>query len=108
MNRTTVSTPLVLAALAAVQQVGNSDRSALIPIVAAVVLQLLMVVITLRVNVPLNDAIKAAGDPRDIDVAAVREQFNEAKWVRWNSVRAATATVAFGCLVWALVLYAGS
>jgi len=100
--------PLGLAVLAAVQQVGNSDRSALVPIVAAIVLQLLMVVITLRVNVPLNDAIKAAGDPSDIDVAAVREQFHEAKWVRWNSVRAAAATVAFGCLVWALVLFAGS
>jgi len=60
------------------------------------------------VSTYLNNAIKAAGDPSDIDVAAVRELFHEARWVRWNSVRAGAATVAFARLVWALVLYAGS
>ncbi len=61
------------------------------------------------VNVPLNDGIKAAGDPREIDdLAAVRERFNEATWVRWNNVRAVAATVAFASLTWALVLYGGS
>ena len=38
-------------------------------------------VITVTVNVPLNDAIKAAGDPATIDVAAVREAFSESRWV---------------------------
>jgi uncharacterized membrane protein len=38
--------------------------------------------ITMAVHVPLNDAIKAAGDPdRITDLAAVREQFDEARWV---------------------------
>jgi uncharacterized membrane protein len=56
--------------------------------------------------VPLNDAIKAAGDPDRIpDLAAVRERFNEARWVRWNLARAVATTAAFGCLAWALVLY---
>ena len=69
-------------------------------------LQVAMAIITLRVNVPLNDGIKAAGDPRQIeDFAAVRERFNESKWVTWNIVRATAATVAFGCLAWALVLH---
>jgi uncharacterized membrane protein len=36
---------------------------------------------------------------------AVRERFDEAKWVRWNLVRAVATTVAFGCLTWALVLH---
>ena len=68
-----------------------------------------MVGLTLRVNVPLNDGIKAAGDPRQIDdLTAVRKRFNEARWVRSNNVRAAAATVAFGCLAWALVLFGRS
>ena len=39
------------------------------------------------------------------DLAAVRERFGEAKWIRWNIVRAVMSTAAFGCLTWALVLY---
>jgi uncharacterized membrane protein len=65
-----------------------------------------VVVATLRVNVPLNDGLKAAGDlDRIADLAAVRERFNEAKWVRWNLARAVATTAALGCLAWALVLY---
>jgi uncharacterized membrane protein len=101
--------PLVFAALAAALHLGGGDRSPLALIATAIVLQLVMAGITVRVNVPLNDAIKAAGDPGDIDdVAAVRERFHEGRWVRWNSVRAGAATVAFGCLAWALVLQGGS
>jgi uncharacterized membrane protein len=56
--------------------------------------------------VPLNDQLKAAGDPdRIADLASVRERFNEARWAGWNLVRAIASTVAFGCLSWALVLY---
>lgn len=100
--------PLGLAVLAAVLHLGEDDRTTLAWIAIAIVLQLAMVGITLRVNVPLNDGIKAAGDPREIDVAAVRERFNETRWVRSNNVRAAAATVAFACLAWALVLFGGS
>ena len=74
----------------------------LVAAVAAAVL----IAFTLAVNVPLNDQLKAAGDPdRIADLAAVRERFNEARWVGWNLVRAIASTVAFGCLSWALVLY---
>jgi uncharacterized membrane protein len=73
--------------------------------VVALVLYLAVVVITVVVNVPLNDGIKAAGEPDSIvDLAQVREQFNEARWVRWNLVRVVATTAAFGCLAWALVL----
>jgi uncharacterized membrane protein len=75
-------------------------------VVAALVLYLLVVVLTIAVNVPLNDQLKAAGDPDQIaDLRAVRDRFNEARWVRWNMVRVLASTVAFGCLAWALVLY---
>ena len=101
--------PLGFAALAAAVHLGEDDRSALAWIASAVVLQLAMAGITLRVNAPLNDGIKAAGDPSQIDdLAAVRERFNEARWIRWNIVRAVAATVTCGCLAWALVLYGRS
>lgn len=96
----------VLTGLAALLQLHRDGRSVLPWIVAALVLYLVVLVITFAVNVPLNDAIKAAGDPDSIaDLAAVRERFGEARWVRWNLVRVATSTVALGCLCWALVLH---
>jgi uncharacterized membrane protein len=72
-------------------------------ILAALLLYLATVVITMRVNVPLNDAIKAAGDPDQIDLPTVRARFDESRWARWNVVRAVTSTVALACLAWALV-----
>ena len=72
----------------------------------ALVLYLAVFVITIAVNVPMNDAIKAAGDPdRIVDLAAVREHFDETRWARWNLVRTVASTVALGCLTWALVLF---
>ena len=101
--------PLGFAAVAGALHLGADDRAELALIAGAIVLQLVMAGITLRFNVPLNDGIKAAGDPSEIDnLVGVRERFNEARWVRWNTVRAIAATVAFGCLAWALVLYGGS
>ena len=98
--------PLVSTALAAALHFGADERSVLPWIGGALVLQLAMAVITIGINVPLNDEIKAAGDPgRIADLAAVRERFNEARWVGWNIFRAVASTVALGCLAWALVLH---
>jgi uncharacterized membrane protein len=70
------------------------------------VLYLAVFVITVGVHVPLNDEIKAAGDPdRIADLAVVRERFDEDRWVSWNIVRAVASTTALGCLAWALVEY---
>jgi uncharacterized membrane protein len=99
---------LVLTAIAAVLSIGEERDDALPWAVAAFVLYLPVVVITMRVNVPLNDAIKAAGDPDRIDVAAVRRDFDEPTWRRWNVFRAFASTAAFGCLAWALVEYGGT
>ena len=74
-------------------------------LVGALVLHLVVVIITMSVNVPLNDTLKAAGDPANIDVAAVREAFSEARWVAWNWVRVALDFGAFGALSIALVLH---
>ena len=89
--------------------VTNLGRPALPWILAALALYLIAFVITIAVNVPLNDAIKAAGNPdRITDFAAVRERFHEARWVTWNLVRVVTSAGAFACLAWALVVFGRS
>jgi len=90
--------------LTLVAGIANRGTPALPWIATAFVLYLVAVVITVAVNVPLNDAIKAAGDPAHVDVAQVRARFHEARWAAWNLVRVATSVPAFGLLAWALVL----
>ena len=78
-------------------------------IVAAIAIHVVMALITMSVNVPLNNGIKGAGAVDRIhDVGAVRRDFNERRWVRANAVRTLAATVAFGLLAWSLVLYGAS
>ncbi|GIG56734.1 membrane protein [Longispora fulva] len=99
---------LLLTALAAVLHLRAAGRTVLPWLVAAFVLYLVMFVITSAVNVPLNNALDAAGKPGAIaDLAAVRARF-EATWVGWNVVRAVVSSAAFGCLTWALVLFGRS
>jgi uncharacterized membrane protein len=84
-------------------------RAALPWAAVALGLYLIAFVVTVAVNVPLNDAIKAAGNPDHVgDLAGVRERFHETRWAAWNVVRVVTSTGAFGCLAWALVLYGRS
>jgi uncharacterized membrane protein len=92
--------------LAAVVHLGKAERAVLPWIVAALLLYLIVLIVTIAVNVPLNDGLKAAGEADRIpDLAAVRQRFNEATWIRWNLFRALLSAVAFGCLTWALVLH---
>lgn len=96
---------LLLTAVALLLHLRGEGRPVLPWIAAALVLYVAAFVITMGVNVPLNNQLAAAGDPdRIADLAAVREHF-EATWVRWHLVRTVAATAAFGCLTWALVLY---
>lgn len=91
--------------VAAVLQFGEDDRGVLVWTIVAFVCYFAVIAITRSVHLPLNAEIQAAGDPdRIADLAAVRERF-ESRWVRWNIVRSVACTAAFGCLVWALVLF---
>jgi uncharacterized membrane protein len=100
----TFLSPLALSALATLLHLTDEGRPLLPWIVVAFVLYLLVFVITIRVNVPRNNEIKAAGDvDRLTDPHTVRERFDEARWVRWNHARAFASIVAFGLLAWALV-----
>lgn len=82
----------------------NLKEKALPWLAVAFVLYLISMIVTVAVNVPLNDALKAAGDPNTIDVAAARAAFDESKWVAFNLIRTILATVSFGLLGWALYL----
>ncbi|MGH3812724.1 MAG: DUF1772 domain-containing protein [Pseudonocardiaceae bacterium] len=95
----------VLTIVAAGLHLPAAVRAALPWIVAALVLNGVGFVLTIGMNVPLNDALAAAGSPdRIADLAQVRASF-EAAWVRWNIARAVAFTAAFGCLTWASVIY---
>jgi uncharacterized membrane protein len=97
---------LVLTGLAGALHLSADNRSVLAWIVAAFALYLIAVIVTLAVNVPLNDGIKAAGDPDRIgDLTAVRRRFGEDRWAAWNLIRTLASTAAFGCLAWALVVH---
>jgi uncharacterized membrane protein len=84
----------------------SDDGGSMLPwVVAAFALYLVVFVITIAVHVPLNDEIKAAGDPDSVDLVAVRAAFHEGRWVAWNVVRAVLNSAGFLCLAWALVLH---
>ncbi|GAA3740552.1 DUF1772 domain-containing protein [Micromonospora maritima] len=98
-----LGTPM-LAALAAVLAWRGASRPALPWIVAGLVLYLATVAVTVAVNVPMNDALAAAGPADRLgDPGAVRERF-EATWVTANVVRALASTGGFAAFCWALVL----
>ncbi|MGS2808213.1 anthrone oxygenase family protein [Nocardia sp. MW-W600-9] len=89
-------------ALAAALTLGKEHRTTLIWLGVALALNVIAFAVTSGLNVPLNDALAAAGDPSAIaDTAAVRADF-EATWVRWNIVRAVLHTAAFLVLCGAL------
>lgn len=96
---------LPLIGLVAVLHLGADRRLALMLICAAFALYLAVVVITIGVNVPLNEKLQDAGPLHsDADFAAARAVLDETAWAAWNAVRAVASTLAFGCLIWALAV----
>ncbi|MFC4377026.1 DUF1772 domain-containing protein [Nocardia halotolerans] len=89
-------------ALAGALHLGRDQRGTLVWIAVALALNVIAFAVTAGVNVPLNDALAAAGDPAALaEAASVRADF-EAAWVRWNIVRAVVHTAAFLVLCGAL------
>lgn len=89
---------LLLSAAALVLHWIDGERGALPWIAAGLVLYLVVLVITGRVNVPLNEQLDAAGDPSRItDLGAVRRQFED-RWVTWNVIRSIVNVAAFAFL----------
>jgi uncharacterized membrane protein len=97
---------LALSGVAALLYLRDDDHSVVPWVAVAFGLFLAVVVITMAVHEPLNYVLRAAGDPdRIANLAAVREAFQETRWVAWHVVRTVATTAAFGCLAWALVLH---
>jgi uncharacterized membrane protein len=77
----------------------DGDGVVLVPASAGLVLYLAQLVVTGRLNIPLNNGLDAAGSA---DTAAAREAF-ELPWVRWNNARTVLCTLAAGAWCWALL-----
>lgn len=89
----------VLTALAAVL---TWDDEAFAWVATALAAYVVVAVVTIAVNVPRNDALKAAGAPDAIDAAAARAAFDEVRWARWNHLRVVLSVAAFVLLCVAL------
>lgn len=90
---------LTLAALLAGRRLRSARWTA-----AALALNVIGLGVSTFANIPLNDQLQQAGDPRHLaDPAAVRAQF-EAAWVAWNVVRGLLTAGALLCLGRALML----
>ncbi|GAB7183797.1 hypothetical protein ATKI12_3628 [Kitasatospora sp. Ki12] len=75
---------------------------------AATVLYVVALLVTMGVNIPLNNQLAAAGDPGQItDFAAVRAKFADT-WVPVNMLRTALCTGGLLALTRALVLHGRS
>ncbi|MFE0645429.1 DUF1772 domain-containing protein [Streptomyces sp. NPDC058877] len=95
----------VFTAVAVALHVFGGRQEVLVPLLVALVLYIVVMGMTNRVNIPLNNALDKAGPASGIaDPAAVRRAF-EAPWARANAWRAVLCTVAVGFLAWALVRY---
>jgi uncharacterized membrane protein len=94
---------LILTGVAGAMHLGASGRKLLPWIAIAFVAYLIVVIITMAVNVPLNDAIKAAGDPDSIDLAKVRDDFHAGRWEAFNWIRVVLNLGAFALLSVALL-----
>jgi uncharacterized membrane protein len=96
--------PGLLTVAALLLHLDEDQRSTLWWIVAALVSYTAAIgVITFAGNVPLNNALAAAGEPdRIADLAGVRDRF-EASWNRWNAARTVVSIGALTCLAAAVL-----
>lgn len=97
---------LLSIAVSAALHLGAEHRTVLVWLGAALLGFVLVWAITFGVHEPLNVKIRDAGAlESDADFAAARAQLDESMWTAWNTVRSLAATIAFGCLAWALVIH---
>ncbi|WP_406193322.1 DUF1772 domain-containing protein [Kitasatospora sp. NBC_01560] len=95
-----------LTAVAAWLQYRAGRRSAALWAGLATLLYVAALIVTMGVDIPLNNELAGAGDPAGIqDFAAVRTRF-ESTWVATNMLRTAFCTAALAALTRALLLHA--
>ncbi|MFD5115210.1 DUF1772 domain-containing protein [Streptomyces sp. NPDC058391] len=71
---------------------------------AAAVLYVVALIITVSVNIPLNNELAQAGDPSKITDFSIVDKFKDT-WVATNILRTLVCTAALGFLARALVLH---
>jgi uncharacterized membrane protein len=100
---------LLLDALALVLFALHAEsRAVLAPVAVSTALYLAAVVLTARVNIPLNNALEAAGSAdTPADPAATRRDF-ERPWVRANHWRTLLCAAALAGHCWALAAHAAA
>lgn len=88
--------------IAAALHLGSEQRAVLLWIGIGLALNVFAFLVTIALNVPLNNMLEAAGDVNSMaDPAALRAEY-ESPWVRWNVLRAVLHTAAFAVLCGAL------
>lgn len=98
---TFVGGPLLVAAALALHL--GDDTTTIALLVAALVLAVATVVITVSVHLPLNKEIQEADVAGGADPGAARTRFEE-RWVHFNVLRTATSVGAFVAVAAALAL----
>ncbi|MFF3115584.1 DUF1772 domain-containing protein [Kitasatospora sp. NPDC057904] len=95
----------VATGVAAYLQYKAGRRTAAFWAAAATVLYVAALMVTMGVNIPLNNQLAAAGDPAHItDFHGVREKF-EGTWVATNMLRTLLCTAGLAALTRALFLH---
>jgi uncharacterized membrane protein len=89
----------VFGAAAAVLYGISGPAAVFVPVLIGVLLYTAQLVVTFGLNIPMNNALDAAGSA---DPAATRERFED-RWVRLNHLRTLLCTGSVGSLCWALV-----
>jgi len=77
----------------------DGDPAVIVPASAGLLLYLAQLAVTVKINIPLNNGLDAAGPT---DPVAAREAFEE-PWVRWNHARTLLCTLAGASWCWALL-----
>lgn len=77
----------------------DGAAAVLVPAAVGLALYAAQLLVTGGINIPLNNALDAAGST---DPVAARAAF-ERPWVRWNTVRTLLCTLATGSWCWALL-----
>ncbi len=96
---------LLFTAVAGLLLLRSGRRAAAAWTAGALVLYVAVLVLTMGVQVPLNDALAAAGRPdRITDLGRARDDF-EPLWTAVNLVRTVLCTAALACLGPALILH---
>ncbi len=88
-------TPFALAAAAALLLTRHQRRSAAAFAAAAIVYFCLGLMLTMSVNVPMNEALGRVAIPDDIESARAIWQDYSGPWQVWNQIRTAASGAAF-------------